>query len=101
VSDTQGQGTPAPEFYPLSPLLPEVRLFNAGDTSRLCTCGHSAQLPDCPSPCENALTFTAIREQRLLLCRCGRSQKLPFCDGSHNPPAPSWRAKWRRFWAGL
>ena len=84
-----------------SPSLPEVRLLNAGATLRLCTCGQSAQLPDCTASCDNALQLTVTREQRLLLCRCGRSRNLPYCDGSHNPPAPSWKAKWQRFWAGL
>ena len=81
--------------------LPEVRLLNAGDTVRLCTCGQSAQLPDCPPTCAHAMIHTAKREQRLLLCRCGRSKNLPFCDGNHNPPAPSLKEKWRRFRAGL
>jgi CDGSH-type Zn-finger protein len=84
-----------------SPTLPEVRLLEAGATLRLCTCGQSAQLPDCTTTCENALLFTAKREQRLLLCRCGQSKNLPFCDGSHAVPAPSWKAKWQRFWSGL
>jgi CDGSH-type Zn-finger protein len=101
VSDQREQGKPASGTTRNSPVLPEVRLLAAGATLRLCTCGQSAQLPDCLSSCENALVFTAKREQRLLLCRCGQSKNLPFCDGSHTPPAPSWKAKWRRFWSDL
>ncbi|MBM7059948.1 CDGSH iron-sulfur domain-containing protein [Pseudomonas sp. UL073] len=81
-------------------VLPEVRLVQPGDVLRLCRCGRSAQRPDCPADCAQALQLTIRREQRLLLCRCGRSAQLPYCDGSHAPPASGWRAKWRRFWLG-
>lgn len=80
--------------------LPEVRLVQAGDVLRLCRCGRAPALPDCPADCQAGVLIEVRREQRLLLCRCGRSARLPYCDGSHSPPAPGWRAKWRRFWCG-
>ncbi|RJG10256.1 CDGSH iron-sulfur domain-containing protein [Pseudomonas cavernicola] len=82
------------------PILPEVRLVQPGATLRLCTCGSSPQLPDCSADCSLGLSVPIAREQHLLLCRCGQSRRLPYCDGSHNPPAPSLTAKWRRFWVG-
>ncbi|WP_271410959.1 CDGSH iron-sulfur domain-containing protein [Pseudomonas sp. Q1-7] len=82
------------------PILPEVRLLQSGDQCRLCRCGRSACLPDCPAECPDGLHLTAGREQRLLLCRCGRSARLPYCDGSHSPPAAGFGQRWRRFWRG-
>ncbi|MCT9632260.1 MULTISPECIES: CDGSH iron-sulfur domain-containing protein [Pseudomonas aeruginosa group] len=81
----------SPEF------LPEVRRVSPGDTLRLCTCGASPSLPDCPADCRNGLTLHATRERLLLLCRCGRSADLPYCDGSHAPSASGLKGKWRRF----
>ncbi|HEP9904853.1 TPA: CDGSH iron-sulfur domain-containing protein [Pseudomonas aeruginosa] len=78
-------------------LLLEVRRVSPGDTLRLCTCGASASLPDCPADCRNGLTLHATRERLLLLCRCGRSADLPYCDGSHAPSASGLKARWRRF----
>ncbi|WP_083245837.1 CDGSH iron-sulfur domain-containing protein [Pseudomonas sp. TCU-HL1] len=82
------------------PILPEVRLLQPGDCCRLCRCGRSPQLPDCPPDCADGFELTARREQRLLLCRCGQSARLPWCDGSHSPPTPSLGQRWRRFWKG-
>ncbi|MGQ7815390.1 CDGSH iron-sulfur domain-containing protein [Metapseudomonas furukawaii] len=82
------------------PPLPEVRLLQPGERCRLCRCGGSPLLPDCPADCPDGLAFTARREQRLLLCRCGRSSRLPWCDGSHSPPTPTLGLRWRRFWKG-
>ncbi|MDH4869503.1 CDGSH iron-sulfur domain-containing protein [Pseudomonas sp. BN515] len=82
------------------PILPEVRLLQPGDQCRLCRCGRSERLPDCPPDCADGLSLTARREQRLLLCRCGQSARLPWCDGSHSPPTPSLGQRWRRFWKG-
>ncbi|BAN46897.1 CDGSH iron-sulfur domain-containing protein [Metapseudomonas resinovorans] len=82
------------------PTLPEVRLLQPGQRCRLCRCGRSARLPDCPADCPDGLDHTAPREQRLLLCRCGRSALMPYCDGSHNPPVDGLGQRWRRFWKG-
>lgn len=82
------------------PILPEVRQVRPGDSLCLCRCGRSSSLPDCDRRCDEALQLEPVREQRLLLCRCGRSADLPYCDGSHNPPAPGLRGKWRRFLGG-
>ncbi|WP_342246847.1 CDGSH iron-sulfur domain-containing protein [Pseudomonas sp. OTU5201] len=82
------------------PILPEVRLLQPGDRCRLCRCGRSAELPDCPSGCPEGLILIAPREQRLLLCRCGQSMRLPWCDGSHSPPTSGLGQRWRRFWKG-
>ncbi|MGP0209295.1 CDGSH iron-sulfur domain-containing protein [Pseudomonas sp. NCHU5232] len=82
------------------PILPEVRLVKPGETHRLCRCGQSPEMPDCIPHCCQSLILRPEREQHLLLCRCGRSAELPYCDGSHSPPAPGWRGKWRRFLRG-
>ncbi|CAM3074170.1 Uncharacterized conserved protein [Ectopseudomonas mendocina] len=81
-------------------LLPEVRLVSPGETHRLCRCGHSSEMPNCPPGCAQSLILHPEREQRLLLCRCARSASLPYCDGSHSPLAPSLADKWRRFFGG-
>ncbi|WP_017937360.1 CDGSH iron-sulfur domain-containing protein [Zestomonas thermotolerans] len=86
-----------PESQP-SPILPEVRLVRPGEHLLLCGCGRCPQRPEAAPDCPNLKRLVIRREQRLLLCRCGRSADLPHCDGSHAPPAPGWRAKWRRFW---
>ncbi|MDF3932619.1 CDGSH iron-sulfur domain-containing protein [Pseudomonas citronellolis] len=78
-------------------ILPEVRLVQAGERLRLCRCGRSPDLPDCPADCAQALELVVPREQRLLLCRCGRSASLPYCDGKHAPPTEGWAGRWRRF----
>ncbi|MED5606880.1 MULTISPECIES: CDGSH iron-sulfur domain-containing protein [Pseudomonas] len=80
-----------------SEILPEVRHVEAGQALRLCRCGRSPTLPDCPADCARALAWVAPREQFLLLCRCGRSADLPYCDGSHAPPTEGWAGRWRRF----
>ncbi|MDP3816710.1 CDGSH iron-sulfur domain-containing protein [Pseudomonas sp.] len=84
-----------------APVLPEVRQVKPGATSLLCRCGRSPQLPDCPSSCSHGLRLDPVQEKLLLLCRCGHSRHLPYCDGSHSPPAPGFKARWRRFWRGL
>ena len=83
-----------------SVIFPEVRQVRPGDTLTLCRCGRSPQLPDCSLGCTDALRLDPAREQHLLLCRCGLSRRLPYCDGSHNPPATGFRARWSRFIKG-
>lgn len=78
-------------------ILPDVRRVAPGDCLRLCRCGRSPRLPDCPADCPDGLSLAVRRAQYLLLCRCGRSARLPYCDGSHAPAAPSLAEKWRRF----
>lgn len=78
-------------------ILPEVRRVEPGQPQRLCHCGRSSTLPDCPADCRDALELSVPRKRLLLLCRCGRSASLPYCDGSHAPPAKGWAARWRRF----
>ena len=87
----------SPDF--IQQILPEVRLVKPGEVHRLCCCGHSAEMPNCPSDCKQSLELRPKREQRLLLCRCGRSAHLPYCDGSHSPSAPGLLDKWRRFFS--
>ncbi|HBZ94164.1 MAG TPA: hypothetical protein DEO91_10805 [Pseudomonas sp.] len=78
-------------------ILPEVRLVKPGETHRLCRCGHSPEMPNCPPDCAQSLILHPEREQRLRLGRCTRAASRPYCDGSHNPPAPVLCDKWRRF----
>lgn len=78
-------------------ILPEVRRVEPGQLQRLCRCGRSPTLPDCPADCRDALELSVPRERLLLLCRCGRSASLPYCDGSHAPPTEGWGGRWRRF----
>ncbi|WP_375737533.1 CDGSH iron-sulfur domain-containing protein [Pseudomonas boanensis] len=82
-------------------ILPEVRHLQPGNVCRLCRCGRSSELPDCPTHCPDGLVIQAGREQFLLLCRCGHSARLPYCDGSHNLPKPTLGQCWWRFWKGL
>ncbi|MGH8354452.1 MAG: CDGSH iron-sulfur domain-containing protein [Pseudomonas sp.] len=77
-----------------------MRQVQPGDALLLCRCGRSPELPACPAACPQGLNLSIGRPQHLLLCRCGRSKRLPYCDGSHSPPAPTLKAKWRRFWTG-
>jgi CDGSH-type Zn-finger protein len=80
--------------------LPEVRQVSPGETHLLCRCGRSPVLPDCSPGCADGLLLEPVRQQFVLLCRCGRSRRMPYCDGSHNPPAPGLKARWRRFAKG-
>ncbi|TRX73194.1 CDGSH iron-sulfur domain-containing protein [Pseudomonas mangiferae] len=83
-----------------APPLPEARRVRPGEALHLCTCRRSPYSPDCPATCGAGLRVTVARERLLLLCRCGGSRQLPWCDGSHVPPTPSLRARWRRFLYG-
>ncbi|MBF7731188.1 CDGSH iron-sulfur domain-containing protein [Pseudomonas sp. N040] len=84
-------------LVPPAEVLPEVRQVQPGDVLRLCGCGYSAQLPDCPADCVGGLRLQVQRQQHLLLCRCGKSRRLPYCDGSHQPETPGFSSRFRRF----
>jgi CDGSH-type Zn-finger protein len=80
-----------------APIRPLVRRVMPGDQLRLCHCGQSATLPDCPAACPQSLQIDVQREQLLLLCHCGLSLNLPYCDGRHAGSGQSLAERWRRF----